>query len=80
MGDTKALVATEVIISKILVLRGEKVLLDRDLAGLYGVTTRALNQAVRRNRARFPPDFMFQLTKEEKDELVTNCDRFKRLK
>jgi hypothetical protein len=51
-------------------------LLDRDLAELYGVSTRALNQAVKRNARRFPPDFMFRLTKKEKDELVTNCDRF----
>lgn len=80
MGDTKALVPTEVIVTKILFLRGEKVLLDRDLAELYGVETRVLNQAVKRNERRFPPDFMFRLTKEEKQELVTNCDRFKKLK
>jgi hypothetical protein len=49
--------------------RGEKVLLDADLAGLYGVETRALNQAVRRNLNRFPSDFMFQLTREEADVL-----------
>jgi hypothetical protein len=49
----------------VLFIRGEKVILDRDLAGLYGVTTRALNQAVKRNAARFPADFMFQLTKSE---------------
>ncbi len=54
--------------------------MDRDLADLYGVTTKALNQAVKRNERRFPPDFMFRLTKEEKKELVTNCDRFKILK
>ena len=49
----------------ILLVRGQKVLLDRDLAELYGVATKALNQAVRRNRKRFPEDFMFQLSKEE---------------
>ena len=49
----------------ILLIRGQKVLLDRDLAVLYGVETRALNQAVRRNIKRFPPDFMFELTREE---------------
>jgi len=80
MGDKKALVPTEVIVTKILFLRGEKVLLDRDLAELYGVETRVLNQAVKRNERRFPPDFMFRLTEEEKHELVTNCDRFKKLK
>ncbi len=65
MGDKKALVPAEVIVGKILFLRGEKVLLDRDLAELYGVETRVLNQAVGRNRKRFPEDFMFVLTREE---------------
>ena len=55
-------------------------MLDADLAELYGVTTKALNQAVTRNEQRFPPDFMFRLTKEEKQELVTNCDRLNRLR
>jgi len=61
----KALVPQETIESKIFFLRGKRVMLDRDLAILYGVETRALNQAVRRNMRRFPEDFMFQLTKEE---------------
>jgi hypothetical protein len=65
MGNTKALVPPEVIVTKIIFLRGEKVLLDRDLAELYGVETRVLKQAVRRNRKRFPEDFMFELTKQE---------------
>src|SRR2546423_1632781 len=60
-------------------IRGEKVMLDRDLASLYGVTTKALNQAVKRNIARFPADFMFQLTKSESEvsrsQLVTSSDR-----
>lgn len=51
--------------SRILLIRGHKVLLDSDLAALYGVETRALNQAVRRNAERFPADFMFSLTREE---------------
>jgi len=59
------LVPIEVIISKIIFVRGEKVLLDRDLAELYGVETKALKQAVRRNIKRFPDDFMFELSKEE---------------
>ena len=59
MGD---LIPTERIANAILFLRGQKVMLDGDLAMLYGVVTGALNQAVRRNRERFPPDFMFQLT------------------
>jgi hypothetical protein len=74
------LIPVETIVSKILFFRNEKVLLDRDLAELYGVPTKALNQAVKRNARRFPPDFMFRLTKKEKDELVTNCDRFQSLK
>lgn len=61
----QSLVPVEAIMSKILFLRGEKVLLDRDLAELYGVETRVLNQAVRRNARRFPKDFMFTLTREE---------------
>ena len=74
------LIPVETIANKILFLRNEKVLLDRDIAELYGVSTKALNQAVKRNARRFPPDFMFRLTKKEKDELVTNCDRFQPLK
>ena len=80
MKDGSKLVPIELIQSKIMVIRGEKVLIDRDLALLYGVSTKALNQAVSRNRKRFPPDFMFRVIKEEKDELVTNCDRFRPLK
>ena len=54
---------------RIFVVRGHKVMLDRDLAELYGVQTKVLNQAVRRNRARFPEDFMFQLTPDEAENL-----------
>lgn len=61
----KTLVPSEEIRQKILLIRGQKVMLDSDLARLYGVDTRALNQAVRRNRDRFPDDFMFQLTIDE---------------
>jgi len=64
----------------ILIVKGQRVILDADLARLYGVSTKALNQALKRNRERFPPDFLFQLTEDEKGELVTNCDRFKNLK
>ena len=64
----------------IFIIRGHKVMLDHDLAGLYEVPTKALNQAVRRNPGRFPVDFVFPLTPDEKDELVTNCDRFASLK
>ena len=66
----KSLVVTRKIEQAILVLGGERVMLDSDLAVLYGVTTKALNQAVRRNRGRFPVDFMFQLTLAESRLLV----------
>jgi len=59
----------EVIEKKILLIRGQKVMLDRDLAELYVVEIRALNQSVKRNTDRFPEDFMFQLTKAEYDSL-----------
>jgi hypothetical protein len=59
------LVSVERIAAKILVIRGKKVMLDKDLAQLYGVETRVLNQAVKRNIARFPGDFMFSLTRQE---------------
>jgi hypothetical protein len=62
---TKAIIPGEAIVSKIIVLRGERVILDRDLAEMYGVETRVLKQAVRRNIDRFPADFMFELTKAE---------------
>lgn len=64
----------------ILVIRNQNVILDADLAVLYGVSTKALNQAVKRNRERFPDDFMFRLTAMEKQEVVTNCDHLSRLK
>ncbi len=61
-------------------IRGEKVILDTDLATLYGVKTKVLNQAIKRNRHRFPDDFLFQLSMPEKIELVTICARFSKLK
>ncbi|HEY5134126.1 MAG TPA: ORF6N domain-containing protein, partial [Candidatus Krumholzibacteriaceae bacterium] len=64
----------------ILLIRGEKVILDADLASLYGVQTRQLNQQVRRNRDRFPEDFVFQLTTQEKVEVITNCDNLSKLR
>jgi hypothetical protein len=62
-------VSEETIVEKIYIIRGQKVMLDRDLAEMYGVEVRVLNQAVKRNSIRFPEDFMFQLTKEEDDSL-----------
>jgi len=64
-SDGKEIVPTEVIEKKIFMIRGLKVMTDKDLAVLYGVTTKRLNERVKRNIKRFPPDFMFQLTKEE---------------
>ncbi|MDR1417933.1 MAG: ORF6N domain-containing protein [Endomicrobium sp.] len=66
--------------SKIFTMRGMQVMIDRDLSELYGVETKVLNQSVKRNLMRFPQDFMFQLNKAEKNELVTICDHLKMLK
>jgi hypothetical protein len=65
MAKKSSLISQEEIENAVLLLRGEKVLLDADLARLYGVTTKALNQAVKRNSGRFPKDFMFRLTSKE---------------
>ncbi len=70
----------EAIAAKILIIRGHKVMIDTDLAELYGVKTKALNQAIKRNAARFPEDFMFRLSSEEKQEVVTKCDHLNKLK
>ena len=69
MGTKQAVIPLERIDSKILLLRGQKVMLDSDLAALYEVEVKALNQAVKRNGDRFPEDFMFQLTDEETEAL-----------
>ena len=69
MSNPKAQVPTEEITRAILVLRGHRVLLDSELASLYGATTKRFNEQVRRNRKRFPADFMFQLTAEESSSL-----------
>ena len=78
---TKAIeLRDEAIASRILIIRGKRVILDADLSALYGVSTKALNQAVRRNPRRFPEDFVFQLNEKEKKEVVTNCDHLASLK
>lgn len=64
----------------IITVRGEQVLIDQDIARLYGVTTKRLNQQVNRNSDRFPSNFRFELTKEERDEVVANCDHLQSLK
>ena len=71
---------SDVIRSRIFTIRGVQVMLDRDLAELYGVATKVLNQAVKRNIERFPSEFTFLITSDEMIELVTNCDRFKNMK
>ncbi len=77
MIDEKGLTLVEHIERSILFVRGKKVMLDVDLANLYGVTTKQLNQQVKRNGERFPDDFMFQLTEAEKGKVVTNCDHLR---
>ena len=66
--------------SMILTVHGNKVLLDLDLAGIYGVSTKRLNEQVKRNIERFPKDFIFQLSAEEKEEVVAICDHLQKLK
>jgi hypothetical protein len=80
METKRSLMPIERIEHSILIIRGHKVMLDSDLAKLYGVTTKRLNEQVKRNSNRFPPDFMFQLTETEKAEVVANCDHLSRLK
>jgi len=70
-GENTSIIPHEAIQSKILILRGKKVMLDRDLAMLYGVETRILIQAVKRNVERFPEDFMFQLVEQEFKNLIS---------
>jgi len=71
----------EIDVTKLIVIvREQQVLIDRDIAMLYGVETRTLNQSVKRNIKRFPERFRFQLTKQEMQELITNCDRFESMK
>lgn len=66
--------------NRILTLRGVRLMLDTDLAGLYGVPTKRLNEQVKRNLSRFPSDFMFQVNAAEKAEVVANCDHLSKLK
>ena len=80
MAKSKSIVKVGKIQQCILLIRGEKVIIDADLAKAYGVPTRRLNEQVRRNLKRFPGDFMFQLTSEEKAEVIANCDHLEKLK
>jgi phage regulator Rha-like protein len=78
--ENKSLVPTEKIDRAILIIRGHKIMLDSDLAEIYGVKTSRLNEQVKRNKDRFPNDFMFQLTSNEKQEVIANCDHLVKLK
>ncbi|MFY0255572.1 ORF6N domain-containing protein [Chitinophaga sp. 30R24] len=78
--DKEVMLPDESIMSKILLIRGKRVMVDKDLAELYSVPTKRLNEQVKRNLKRFPEDFMFQLTTEEKEEVVAKCDHLKNLK
>ncbi len=80
MTGQKAIIPIGQIEQRILLIRGQRVMLDADLAGLYGTTTKRLNEQVKRNADRFPEDFMFQLTKTEKAEVVAICDHLAKLK
>ncbi len=73
-------IADEVVISKICILRGKKAMIDVDLAELYGVATKRLNEQVKRNLKRFPEDFMFQLSNEEKEKLLDDYPHLNNLK
>ncbi len=80
MSSTRTVVKVGSIQQRILLIRGVKVIIDADLAEFYGVPTRRLNEQVKRNRERFPEDFMFQLTTDEKAEVIANCDHLEKLK
>src|SRR5436190_23228056 len=80
MADDKKIVLVDRIEPLIQSIRGQNVILDIDLAALYGVATKRLNEQVRRNRNRFPDDFVIQLTAVEKNQVVANCDHLARLR
>ncbi|HUZ60041.1 MAG TPA: ORF6N domain-containing protein [Hanamia sp.] len=80
MPDKRKLITQTIIENRIFTIRGMQVMIDADLAELYIVEIKVLNQSVKRNQSRFPKTFRFRLTNNEKDELVTNCDRFENLK
>lgn len=80
MDHRKVPVPEERIGNRILIVRGQRVILDADLAEFYGVATKRLNEQVKRNRRRFPDDFVFVLTPKEKAEVVAKCDHLSKLK
>jgi hypothetical protein len=78
--DETKLILVDQIEPMILEIRGQRVVLASDLAALYGVSTKRLNEQIKRNQTRFPGDFMFRLTAEEKAEVVANCDHLSKLR
>jgi len=78
--ERATIIPSEKVDRAILFLRGQKVMLDSDLAEIYGIKTSRLNEQVKRNLDRFPADFMFQLTDQEKEEVIANCDHLERIK
>ncbi len=80
MKENQDITINAFIDDKIFIIRSIQVMIDKDLAELYQVETRVLNQAVKRNIDNFPYDFMFELTSYEKDELITKCDKLQNLK
>lgn len=79
-SKTSSVIPLERVQRSILLIRGKRVMVDSDLARIYEVSTKRLNEQVRRNLQRFPGDFMFRLTPEEKAEVVANCDHLHKLK
>ena len=78
--NKKSIIQPARIENSILLIRGEKIIIDADLASFYGVSTKRLNEQVKHNKNRFPEDFIFQLNQEEKNEVVANCDHLNNLK
>ncbi|MFA5427730.1 MAG: ORF6N domain-containing protein [Sulfurimonas sp.] len=79
--DTKNKLITNIVVDdKIFIIRGIQVMIDKDLAELYQVQTSRLNEQVKRNIEKFPSDFMFELTDDEKNELIAKCDKLQKLK
>jgi len=80
MNTITSIIQPDQVEQRILLIRGQKVIVDADLAEFYGVTTKRLNEQVKRNKERFPEDFMFQLSVNEKSEVVAKCDHLTKLK
>ena len=79
-NETEILIPDKVIMDKIILIRGQQVMISNDLAELYGVTTKRLNEQAKRNIKRFPQHFMFQLNEQEKDKVVAICDHLQNIK